>query len=80
MNDWMDAAYKGDLDRVIRYHGIHTERLHSSAHPSLIVANTQFSCTILISVKSLLLGTILEPDTYWGHCCTHIYHLERQWI
>ena len=52
---------------VVGYHGIDTERLHSSAHPSLVVANTQFSSTILISVKSLLLGAIPEPDTYWRH-------------
>ena len=25
---------------VVGYHGIDTERLHSSAHPSLVVANT----------------------------------------
>ena len=49
---------------VVGYHGIDTERLHSSAHPNLVVANTQFSSTILICVKSLLLGAIPEPDTY----------------
>ena len=58
---------------VVGYHGIDTERLHSSAHPSLVVANTQFSSTILIRVKSLLLGAIPEPDTYWRHSLALTY-------
>ena len=33
----------GEVEDVVGYHGFDTERLHSSAHPSLVVANTQFS-------------------------------------